>query len=147
LYHVGTVPNKRNETYVADVRMMVNSTPNGMRPLAIYARRARKPLADSLQAGGDSWDMLGTNLSIKQEDGSFQSDSSRLMMMDRRDFNKLGLGIDDLIEGYIQTLLSVVAIDKMAINLINQKGRFKTRLFQSLNQDLALINELKQAIT
>ncbi|MEM7659211.1 MAG: hypothetical protein AAF399_24030 [Bacteroidota bacterium] len=75
------------------------------------------------------------------------SDSSRLMMMDRRDFNKLGVSIDELVEGYIQTILSVIAIDKMAIQLINQKGKLRNRLFQSLNEDQALINEIKQAIT
>jgi len=142
LYHVGTMPDKRNHSYVADVRMMVGARKEGMRPLAIYARRARSPLVDQLESGSDSWDMLGTNLSIKEDNGTFSSDSSRLMMMDRRDFNKLGLSMDSLIEGYIQTVLSIIAIDKMAKSLINQKGRLKPRLFRSLNNDDALIREI-----
>jgi len=36
----------------------------------------------------------------------------------------------------------MVAIDKMACTLINQKGKFKTRLFKSLNNDKALIEEI-----
>ncbi|MEM1010558.1 MAG: hypothetical protein AAGJ35_16310, partial [Myxococcota bacterium] len=36
-FHVGTMPNKKGEIYVADLRMMVHSTPEGYRPLAIYA--------------------------------------------------------------------------------------------------------------
>jgi hypothetical protein len=142
LFHVGTMPDKRNHSYVADVRMMVGARKEGMRPLAIYARRARTPLVDQLDSGSDSWDMLGTNLSIKEDNGTFSSDSSRLMMMDRRDFNKLGLSMDSLIEGYIQTVLSIIAIDKMAQNLINQKGKLKPRLFRSLNNDDALIQEI-----
>lgn len=141
-YHVGTIPNQKGETYVTDVRMMVSSTPQGIRPLCVYSRRAAKPLADQLTTGSDSWDMLGTNLSIKQGDHQWGSDTTRLVLMDRRDFNKLGLGLDDLIEGYIQTVLSTIAIDKMCQRLHNTKGRFRQRLFKSLNDDPTLLNEI-----
>ena len=142
LYHVGTVPNSKGETYVADLRMMVHATREGIRPLCVYARRAKTPLVDSIAGGNDSWEMLGTNLSIKLENGDWDSDTNRLLLMDRRDFNKLGLGIDDLIEGYIQTVLSMIAIDKMAQTLVNSKGKFRMQLFKSLNNDEALIREI-----
>jgi len=45
-YHVGTVPDRRMRTFVADLRMMVCSTPAGFMPVALYARRSRKPLQD-----------------------------------------------------------------------------------------------------
>ncbi|HKK73461.1 MAG TPA: hypothetical protein VJ953_00195 [Saprospiraceae bacterium] len=141
-YHVGCIPNAKGRTFVADIRMMVSSTDSGIRPLCVYARRAAKPLVDHLEEGADSWPMLGTNLSIKNEDGSWDSDSNRLMLMDRRDFNKLGIGLDDLIEAYIQTVLSMIAIDKMAIKLTNTQGRFRMRLFKSFNDDHALIEEI-----
>jgi len=142
LYHVGTIPNTKGNTFVADIRMMVCSTPEGIRPLSVYARRAAAPLADQIESGTDSWAMLGTNLSVKQDDGSWGSDTKRLLLMDRRDFNKLGLGLDDLIEAYIQTVLSMVAIDKMAETLTNKQGRFRMRLFRSLNDDRALLEEV-----
>ena len=141
-YHVGTMPNSRQETYVADLRMMVHHTPQGLLPVAVYGRQARSPLTDTLEKGTDSWEMLGTNLSIDNLDGTFSTDASRLLMMDRRDFNKLGVSVDDLIDAYIQTVLSMVAIDKMAQQLINQKGQFRQRLFKSLNPDDALIKEI-----
>lgn len=144
-YHVGTIPNQKGETYVTDVRMMVSSTPTGIRPLCVYSRRAAKPLTDYLEDGSDSWDMLGTNLSIKQGENQWGSDTTRLVLMDRRDFNKLGLGLDDLIEGYIQTVLSTIAIDKMCQRLHNTKGRFRQRLFKSLNDDRTLLNEIYRA--
>jgi len=122
--------------------MMVCSTDEGIRPLSIYARRAAMPLADRIESGTDSWGMLGTNLSIKKQDGGWGSDTNRLLLMDRRDFNKLGLGLDDLIEAYIQTVLSMVAIDKMAETLTNKQGRFRIRLFRSLNDDPALLDEV-----
>ena len=143
LYHVGTIPNAKNQTFVADIRMMVSSTPNGIKPLCTYARRAAKPLVNEIQDSADSWSMLGTNLSIKNEDGSWGSDTSRLVLMDRRDFNKLGVGLDDLIEAYIQTVLSMVAIDKMAQTLYNKQGKFRMRLFKSLNDDQSLLDEIK----
>ncbi len=143
LYHVGTIPSPKNHTYVADIRMMVCATNRGLRPICTYARRAEKPLIDEIPSSLDSWKMLGTNLSFKNENGSWGSDTSRLVLMDRRDFNKLGIGLDDLIEAYIQTVLSMVAIDKMAQTLVNKQGRFRMRLFKSLNNDAGLIDEIK----
>jgi hypothetical protein len=142
LYHVGTIPTAKGKTYVADIRVMVSSTPEGIRPLCVYARRALKPLEDRLVKGESSWDMLGTNLSIRKPDGSWDSDTNRLVLMDRRDFNKLGIGLDDLIEAYIQTVLSMVAIDQMARTLTNKQGRFRMRLFRSLNNDDSLLKEI-----
>lgn len=144
LYHIGTVPSAKGNTYVADLRMMVSSTPQGIRPLSIYARRAARPLANHIEEGENSWDMLGTNLSIKEGDNTWGSDTNRLMLMDRRDFNKLGLGLDDLVDAYIQTVLSMVAIDKMAATLFNTKNKFRARLFRSLDDDKALIEEIMQ---
>lgn len=141
-YHVGTIPNTRGETYVTDIRMMVSSTIDGIRPLCVYSRRTAQPLSDELTEGSNSWPMLGTNLSIKKGDNDWGSDTNRLMLMDRRDFNKLGIGLDDLIEGYIQTVLSTIAIDNMCKNLFNTKGRFKQRLFRSLNNDNTLLDEI-----
>ncbi|WP_353480043.1 hypothetical protein [Haliscomenobacter sp.] len=142
LYHVGTIPTANGKTYVADLRMMVSSTETGILPICAYARRARKPLEDQIEDGSQSWDMLGTNLSIKNPDGTWDSDTSRLVLMDRRDFNKLGIGLDDLIEAYIQTVLSTVAIDKMAQTLVNSQGKFRMKLFKSINNDPSLIEEI-----
>jgi hypothetical protein len=142
-YHVGTMPNKQGNIYVADVRVTVASGPTGFRPVAIYARRARKPLAAEVDSASESWDMLGTNLSEKRADGGWNADTDRLLLMDRRDFNKLGLGPDDLLEAYIQSVLSVIAIDRMARELTSTKtGGLKRRLFRSLNDDPRLFDEV-----
>ena len=142
LYHVGTMPNDKGNTYAADLRMMVSATKGGIRPLACYARRARKPLVDHLTEGANSWDVLGTNLSVKEGENQWSSETNRLMLMDRRDFNRLGIGLDGLIDAYIQTVLSMVAIDKMAKALFNAKNRFRARLFQSLDDDKTLLDEI-----
>jgi hypothetical protein len=122
--------------------MMLSSTPTGIRPLAVYSRRAALPLKDQISEHDDSWQLLGTNLSYLDRNEEWQTDTSRLVLMDRRDFNSLGLGLDDLIEGFIQTVLSTIAIDQMADMLFTQKGRFRQKLFQSLDDDPALINEI-----
>ncbi|KAJ1672895.1 hypothetical protein EV182_006277, partial [Spiromyces aspiralis] len=133
-----------NHTFVSDIRMMVTGDSDGFRPICIYARRARKPLTTHI--GDDpentSWDMLGTNLSVKNEDGSFSTEPQRLILMDRKDFNQLGIGIDDLIDAYIQTVLSVIAIDKMCHRLMGPDGQFDFELFQALNPDDSLISEI-----
>lgn len=141
-YHVGTIPNQKGLSYVLDFRMMIHATKNGYKPISIYSRRAKAPLKDDLQEGKASWDILGTNLSYKHENGDWGSDTSRLLLMERKEFNNLGIGLDDLIEAFIQTVLTTIAIDKMAIKLINTKGRFKRKLFKSLNDDDTLIQEI-----
>ena len=141
-YHVGTMPTSKDQTYVFDMRMMLHATDEGLKPLSVYARRGEKPLVDKIKNGTSSWDILGTNLSQKHANGEWTTDTNRLMLTDRRDFNKLGLGLDDLIEAYIQTVLSTIAIDKMSTTLYNSKGQFRTKLFRSLNDDQALIDQI-----
>ncbi len=141
-FHLGTIPNAKGETYVFDLRMMICSTPAGFRPVCVYSRKAHKPLADDLLNGASSWDMLGTNLSYRDKHGDWLADTTRLILMDRRDFNHLGMGLDDLIEAYIQTILSTIAIDKMALKLTNYRGQFNAELFASFNDDPLLLREI-----
>lgn len=110
-YHVGTVPDKKSRIHVCDLRMMVCANEAGFRPVAIYARKSRVPLLKSLADDPNvtSWEMLGTNLSVKLGENEWTTESNRLLLMDRKDFNQLGLGIDDLIDAYVQTVLSIVA--------------------------------------
>ncbi len=143
LYHIGTVPNLKNEFFAADLRMMVSSTIEGFRPISMYARRARKHLSNELTESVNSWNMLGTNLSVKNPDGSWGDPQiNRLLLMDRREFNRLGLGLDDLIESFIQTVMGIIAIDKIARRFISKKGDFKKKLFQSLVPDKKLFEEI-----
>jgi hypothetical protein len=120
---------------------MVVASEEGFSPVALYARRARSPLESTLRPGESSWDMLGTNLSVKTDKG-WDTQTERLLLMDSRDFNLLGLGLDDLIEAYLQTVMSVKAIDAMAAQLITTQRKFRRRLFRSLNPDPKLVDEV-----
>jgi len=140
IFHVGTVPNKHNRLYVADLRFMLGCGPKGFFPVAMYARRARESLESDAPA--NSWSVLGTNLSVRADDGSWKTESERLVLMDARDFNRLGLGLDDLIDAYVQTALAMTAIDEMAKRLITTRGRFGRKLFRSLNADESLVQEV-----
>ena len=144
LFHVGTIPNARGATYVADLRVQVASTAEGLRPICVYGRRAAVPLADELPEGASSWPMLGTNLSHRLPDGRFETDPNRLVLMDRRDFNRLGIGLDDLIEAYVQTVLSTVAIERVCRRLHDKQGRFRMKLFRGLNDDPSLLEEIME---
>ena len=50
-YHVGTMPNKKGDSYVLDFRVMIHATKDGYKPLSLYARRALSPLKDELEEG------------------------------------------------------------------------------------------------
>lgn len=144
LYHVGTVPDRKGNIYAADLRFMVGVSPEGFYPIAIYARRARTALQAELTGEIPSWDMLGTNLSVKLGENDWTTESERLLLMDSRDFNRLGIGVDDLTEAYIQTVMAVAAIDQMGQRLITAKGKFRRKFFTSLNPDPALLEEIRQ---
>ena len=64
-----------------------------------------------------------------------------VLLMDRKDFNQLGIGIDDLIDAYVQTVLSVIAIDKLCQRLM-PNDCFDFELFRALNPDDALLAEI-----
>lgn len=57
-YHVGTIPNKKCHTFVCDIRVMVCRCTDGFRPVAIYARRARKPLLLNLSDDPEGTELL-----------------------------------------------------------------------------------------
>jgi len=141
-FHLGTIPDRKNRIFVSDLRFMVCSSKKGFMPIAIYGRRARQPLTNTVPEGDSSWGMLGTNLSYKDDDGILKSESSRLIMMDRKDFSQLGIGLDDIINSYMQTVLSTIAVDKMCKRLLTTKGKFKKKLFNSLNTDPKLLEQI-----
>jgi len=143
-FHTGTIPNRKNQTFVSDLRMMVSACDWGWQPLAIYARRAHQPLTQTLNHNSSSWSMLGTNLSYRRSDGEWGTESERLLLMDHKDFNTLGLGIDDLCDAYVQTVMAATAIDNMAKRLVKPDGSFDIDLFASLNSDQNLLNEIMQ---
>ncbi len=62
--------------------------------------------------------------------------------MDSRNFNRLGLGLDDLIEAYLQSVLAVTAVDRMARTLVTRRGLFRRRYFASVTPDPTLCAEL-----
>jgi len=144
LYHVGTVPDRRGRIFVADLRFMIGNGSDGAYPVALYARRARQALAAELTPDVDSWAMLGTNLSVKHADGHFTTEPERLMLMDERDFSRLGVGLDDLTEAYLQTVMAMVAIDRMAASLVNSRGRLHRRRFAAVVPDPALLEEIRK---
>ncbi|KAF9967737.1 hypothetical protein BGZ70_008398 [Mortierella alpina] len=153
---VYTITNKQELQEFMDTpqhydKMMVAGNKDGFRPICIYARRARKPLIRHLEDDPaiTSWEMLGTNLSVKSPSGEWSTEAARLLLMDRKDFNQLGLGVDDMIDAYIQTVLSVIAIDKMCQRLMVATGegeelRFDMELFKALNPDSVLWQEVLQ---
>eukprot|EP00602_Paraphysomonas_sp_CaronLab_P004133 CAMPEP_0185024848 /NCGR_PEP_ID=MMETSP1103-20130426/8031_1 /TAXON_ID=36769 /ORGANISM="Paraphysomonas bandaiensis, Strain Caron Lab Isolate" /LENGTH=544 /DNA_ID=CAMNT_0027557919 /DNA_START=57 /DNA_END=1691 /DNA_ORIENTATION=+ len=149
LYHNGTVPNKKNHIYVCDLRIQVcaNASGGGFRPVAMYARRAAKPLAHTLPSpdGATSWEMLGTNLSVVRGHGLFSSESGRLLLMDRKDFNTLGLSLDNLIDAFVQACFAHVAVDRMA-DFLTPKGEFSEDFFRAMCDDDHLIEEIRAGI-
>ena len=103
------------------------------------------PPAGGAKAQSASWLQLGTNLSVLTGDLTWSTESERLVMMDTRDFATLGLGVDDLIDAFVQSCLAVIAIDDQAASLLNADGSFSLEKFAAVNDDPALLAELMAA--
>jgi hypothetical protein len=142
VFNIGTVPDKKEQIFVFDVRMMVAWGGEQFRPIAMYARRAPTPMEAELTANSESWKVLGTNLSRRVGDDQFETEPRRLLMCDRKDYARLGLGLDDLIEIFVQAVLCNRAIDDMARRLVKRGGGFRRDLFRSLVADKALLDEI-----
>ncbi|CAG8489016.1 22412_t:CDS:2, partial [Racocetra persica] len=90
-------------------------------------------------AYGDSWNAFGTNVSVKL-DSSWIEEYERVITVDQKEFDTTGLGIDDLIDAYVQTVLSIIAIDKMCQKLfVNHEFNFE--LYRTLNPDDVLLDD------
>jgi len=137
------VPNTKGAIYAFDLRMMISWQGDHYRPVAMYARRAPHQLEEELGPGTSSWSVLGTNLSRKRGEDQWETEPTWLMMMDRRDFGRLGLGIDDLIDAYLQAVLAHRAIDNLAQKLVKRGGGLRTELFRSLSSDASLLREIR----
>ena len=143
-YHIGTMPNEHNEIFVYDLRMVVGGNQHGFVPISINGRRGRKPIVKNVDDNPElnSWDILGTNLSVKVNANTWENESERVIAMSTDDFDQLGIGLDDLIDGYVQTVLSVVAIDKFCDFFLNESDELDYSMFTLLNSDDKFIQEI-----
>lgn len=143
-FHIGTKPNESNEIFVYDLRLTVTTNKEGFLPVSVNFRKARKPLVDDVDAIESSWDVLGTNLSVKLDKNAWDTETDRLMVLDDECFEQLRLDENDLIDSYVQTVLSMIAIDKMCIELIHDDDRgFNFERFKRMNPDYSLLNEIR----
>ncbi|XP_035679873.1 uncharacterized protein LOC118418145 [Branchiostoma floridae] len=141
-HHACTLPDEEGREYVFDTRLMVHATPDGFRPLCIFSRRAHLPLPDTLDGTEDSWEYLGTNLSIKDTIGAWQSDTERLLSVDNEPFEALGLSVENLVDGFVQTVMAATAIDKMCCRLVRPDNSFDFEEFAVLADDRKILEEI-----
>ena len=87
--------------------------------------------------------MLLTNLSVRAPDGSWRQETERLLPVDHAHFDALGLGLDELVDAYLQTVLAVLAIDRMAARLLRADGSFDHAGFAARNPDPRLAAALQ----
>ena len=58
-------------------------------------------------------------------------------------FFQKGISVDDLIDGFLQSVMSLVAIDQLASKIQNKDGSFNFDLYYSLNKDKKFMTEFK----
>jgi hypothetical protein len=135
---LGTRADDRGQRYAFDLRMLVCSGPRGFEPVAAYARRARDPLG----SGASAPRRFATNLSSRDASGAWTVDDSRLVPLGTAGFDQLGLSLDDLVDAYVQTVLSVWAIEQMSRSLLDGHGDIDHQAFLAESGDDVLLGEL-----
>ncbi|XP_035679320.1 uncharacterized protein LOC118417736 isoform X3 [Branchiostoma floridae] len=141
-HHACTLPDEEGRKYVFDTRLMVHATPDGFRPLCIFSRRAHLPLPDTLDGTEDSWEFLGTNLTVKDTVGDSKSDTERLLSVDNKPFEMLNLNVDNLVDGFVQTVMATIAIDKMCCRLVRPDNSFDFEEFVVLGEEGKILEEI-----
>jgi hypothetical protein len=138
---IGTIPDRQGNAYAADLRLMVGATARGFRPVAAYGRRARAPLPQKLGGNGPPADFLLTNLSYREND-RWKSDKARVLVLDRRNMDHLGWQALDLVNGYVQTCFAMIAIDRLACQLMHLPDRAFLEMLRSISDDPSLRGEI-----
>jgi len=129
---------KSEHKYVSDIRFMTFFDGTTFTPLSIFARKATVPYSKDLSI--PSRDIYLTNLSEKIADG-WTTQSERLVLVDTKEFECLNISIDNLIDGYFQSVFATIAIDKMASDL-SLDGQLDMDKFREQNNDPVLISEI-----
>lgn len=130
LYHRGTVPDRWGRSYIYDMRFLCINTQYGYRPIALFARRASKPLTTK-DDSSNLWDIIGTNMGSINSEGKLVLDQSRAMYSSMYEFDNYGLNLDDLIDVYVQSILTMLAIDQMALKL-TRNGKFDKEMYKMM---------------
>eukprot|EP00997_Jenningsia_sp_PLL12_P005766 NODE_229_length_2078_cov_78.608181_g197_i0.p1 GENE.NODE_229_length_2078_cov_78.608181_g197_i0~~NODE_229_length_2078_cov_78.608181_g197_i0.p1 ORF type:complete len:355 (-),score=87.91 NODE_229_length_2078_cov_78.608181_g197_i0:283-1347(-) len=143
IYQVGCLPDDNGAVHAFDTRVMVGGGPNGFQIIAMYARQAAVAFEEvpptDVEAASQ---MLCTNLSVKLGENHFTTQPERLLPMDIRNFDILGIGIDDLVEGFVQSVMAMTAIDVLCQRLM-PKNQFSFPLFQRICDDNTLLQEIR----
>lgn len=76
---------------------------------------------------------MGTSISSKAISSSgdeiWVADTDRILYVDETDFPMLGVDVDDLVDAFVKTVLTVVAIDKVCVRLMEPVGNTTQRGF------------------
>lgn len=131
-----------NLEYVYDIRFIIACGDDGWHPAYVLARRAENPLEETIPEPGTASSVLKTNLSRIAKDGSQKLDESMALILTEETFQMTGLSLVDLVEGYIQSILSAVAVDRMCQRLMPDKEHFDLRMFQEMCPDKDLLEEV-----
>lgn len=137
--------NLNNQLYASTVRIIACSDPSGFKMTAIRAARAARPftsirseenklLTDSIETLDE--DAYITNL------GTTGRSESRAIIIDDAAMDALAIGIDDVVDGFMQTVFSIHAIEDMCKRFTTKDGELNLELLKELNPDPQLLAEL-----
>lgn len=109
----------RHEVYAYDLRVVILSTMGGYRPLMVYGRRARVPLAAcyNFQHAATILDgILKVNIAVPTASG-FELQTDRLMLADEAGWRAMGLDLSEMRRAVVSSILATAAVDRFGMPL------------------------------
>lgn len=137
------------QMYAYTVRIIACDSPTGFKTIAICCARAPAPFAKNGETAEIASDALLNKIKTVHEDDAYVSNigtnpdsEQRSFYVDDAGMKGMGIGMDDVVDGFMQTVYSTLAIDNMCKKLTMEDGELNMQLLKELNPDPQLLAEV-----
>lgn len=135
--------------YAYSFRIVACNSPTGFKMITICCARAPAPFAKNGEAAEIAPNALLNKIRTVHENdvyitniGPNPNGEERSFYVDDAGMKGMGIGMDDVIDGFMQTVYSIHAIDNMCKKLTMEDGELNMQLLTELNPDPQLLAEV-----
>ncbi|XP_037025300.1 uncharacterized protein LOC119066766 [Bradysia coprophila] len=136
------------QMYAYSVRIIACNSPSGFKMITICSARAPAPFAKDGETADIAPGLLHKIKTVHEDDvyvtniASNPDGELRSFYFDDAGVKGMGIGMDDVIDGFMQTVYCTHAIDNMCKKLIMENGELDVQLLRELNPDPQLLAEV-----
>lgn len=134
--------------YAYSFRVLACNSPSGFKMITICCARAPAPFAKHGETAEIAPGLLNKITTVHEDDvyitniGTKVDGEMRSFYLDDAGMKGMGVTMDDVIDGFMQTVYSIHALDNMCKKLTMENGELNLQLLQELNPDPQLLAEV-----